>query len=77
MEADLGKAVRAIREEKAENVLLQFPEGLKPKALRFKDKIEEETGCQVFIWAGTCYGACDIPNVDVDILIQVGHTPLR
>lgn len=77
MEVELEKGIERIREKNAETVLLQVPEGLKPKALSWVDEIEEETDAEVFIWAGTCYGACDIPKVDVDLLIQVGHTPLE
>lgn len=40
-------------------ILLQFPEGLKQKALKLAEKYEKE-GHEVFLSASPCYGACDL-----------------
>lgn len=64
---------RIIEEEKPKTVLLQLPDGLKPYAKRIVDAID---GVEVFIWAGSNYGACDIPQVEVDLVINVGHAPI-
>lgn len=74
---DIDKAIDKIKDTGADEVLLQLPEGLKPMAMNLADEIERKTDARIFIWAGTCYGACDIPNVDVDLLIHIGHTPLE
>ena len=71
---ELNKAINKIKEKKATTVLIQLPDGLKPKAKEIADKIKEQTKAKVIIWAGSCFGACDIPNVDVDLLIQWGHS---
>ncbi len=72
---ELEKAVAQIKKVKAKKVLIQLPEGLKPEALRITDTIEEKTGSSVHIWAGTCFGGCDIPNVKgYNLLIQWGHS---
>ena len=72
---ELEKAVKEIKKQKAKSVLIQLPEGLKPKAKEIADKIETETKAKVSIWLGTCFGACDTPNVkDIDLLIQWGHS---
>ena len=66
----LSKEIKEIiRKEKPKTVLLQAPSGLKKYLLDLSKEIDSE----VYIWGGTCFGACDIPNVKVDLLIQIGH----
>ena len=75
---ELNKAVKEIKNKKAKTVLIQLPDGLKPKAKEIADFIENNTNAKCFIWMGSCYGACDIPNVkDFDLLIQWGHSEFR
>lgn len=71
---EIEKVIRTIKKEKAKIVCLQLPEGLKPEALRLVDIIEAKTSAKCLIWLGSCYGACDLPPVDVDLIIQFGHT---
>jgi diphthamide biosynthesis enzyme Dph1/Dph2-like protein len=77
MEIDLEieKAVEASK--RARIVCIQLPDGLKPKALEIHDAISKGTKAEVLIWAGSCYGACDTPELTglgVDLLIQWGHS---
>jgi diphthamide biosynthesis enzyme Dph1/Dph2-like protein len=75
---DLEQAKERIRKSKGKRVLIQLPEGLKTKAQMIVDALEKETGADVHIWAGTCFGACDIPPVqDYDLLIQWGHSEFK
>ncbi len=58
-------------------ILLQFPEGLKQKAMEHA-KILEEQGNEVFISASPTYGACDLAldemrNIKADKLVHFGH----
>ncbi|HUY70473.1 MAG TPA: diphthamide biosynthesis enzyme Dph2 [Candidatus Baltobacteraceae bacterium] len=58
-------------------VLLQFPEGLKQKALEHAERLEAE-GNEVFISASPTFGACDLAldeakNIKADKLIHFGH----
>ncbi|MEM2121937.1 MAG: diphthamide synthesis protein [Candidatus Woesearchaeota archaeon] len=74
---ELDKVIKEIKRTKAKNILIQLPDGLKPKAEEIQDFIEEKTNkrVKVFIWAGSCFGACDIPQVnEIDLLIQWGHS---
>ena len=71
---ELNKAIQEIKKQKAKSVCIQLPDGLKPKAKEIADKIKEQTNAKVIIWLGSCFGACDIPNVNVDLLIQWGHS---
>jgi len=74
---ELDRAVAKIKKEKAKTVCIQLPEGLKPKAKEIVDKLEKETNAKILIWIGSCFGACDVPKLDVDLLIQWGHSEWR
>ena len=72
---ELEKAIAKIKETNAKTVCIQLPEGLKPKAIEIADYLKKHTDAEIFIWADTCFGACDIPNLkDIDLLIQWGHS---
>lgn len=78
---ELDEAVKAIKKNSPKNVLLHLPDGIKPKAKEITDVLKKETGANIFIWAGSCYGACDLPieskNIGVDFIIHFGHTKWR
>ncbi|MEA3378483.1 MAG: diphthamide synthesis protein [Nanoarchaeota archaeon] len=71
---ELSKVVKKINGMKAKTVCLQMPDGLKPEASKAADFLESETSAEIFIWADTCFGACDIPVLDVDLLVHFGHS---
>ncbi|MFH0808712.1 MAG: diphthamide synthesis protein [archaeon] len=54
-------------------VLLQLPDGLKTWGPLLVDYIFEKTGVEVRIWLGDCFGACDLPDSDCDLVVQFGH----
>src|SRR5271167_1445580 len=58
-------------------LLVQFPEGLKQKALEHAKALEKE-GNEVFISASPTFGACDLAldeakNIKADKLVHFGH----
>ena len=58
-------------------IILQFPEGLKAKALEEAAKLEKE-GHEVFVSCSPCYGACDLcleeaRLVKADRIMHFGH----
>jgi 2-(3-amino-3-carboxypropyl)histidine synthase len=58
-------------------ILLQFPEGLKDKALEHASRLEKE-GNEVFISASPTFGACDLAldearMIKADKLVHFGH----
>ncbi|MCX8198260.1 MAG: diphthamide biosynthesis enzyme Dph2 [Candidatus Micrarchaeota archaeon] len=58
-------------------IMLQFPEGLKQKALEEAEKLERE-GHEVFVSCSPCYGACDIcldeaRAVGAEKIMHFGH----
>lgn len=70
---ELDKAVEEIKKTDAKTVCIQLPDGLKPEAQKITDFLEKNTKAEITIWLGSCFGACDTPNIDVDLLIQWGH----
>ncbi|OVE74881.1 hypothetical protein BVX95_00955 [archaeon D22] len=75
---ELNIAKELIIKENAKNVLIQLPDGLKPKSKDISDYLSKETNASIIIWAGTCFGACDYPyyvkDAGVDLLIAWGHS---
>ena len=76
---ELEKVIKKIKKQKAKLVLLQFPDGLKPYSTVIAQYLEGKTNAECIIWAGTCYGACDLPlgteRLGIDLIIQFGHSP--
>jgi len=73
---ELDKIVSKVNKEKVKKVLIQLPDGLKPAATEIVDYLEEATkqqGVEFGIWAGSCFGACDVPETDADLVVQFGH----
>lgn len=71
---ELSRTLELIKKENAKRVVIQLPAGLKPRAEEIVSVLEKE-GVEVFIWLGSCFGACDIPQglKGVDLMIQYGH----
>lgn len=70
---ELSRIIFEIKKQRAEKVLLQLPDRLKPWGLTISDYLEEKTNAKISIWLGSCFGACDLPESDVDLVIQFGH----
>lgn len=77
-ELEIERIVETIKKEKANKILLQFPEGMKPFSLTISDFISEKANCECFIWLDSCFGACDVPieveRLGIDLIIQFGHS---
>jgi 2-(3-amino-3-carboxypropyl)histidine synthase len=71
---EIDRVIEHINKKKVKTVCIQLPDGLKPKAKKIVDTIESKTKAKCQIWAGSCFGACDIPKVKADLLIQWGHS---
>jgi len=75
---EFKRVVDKINKEKAKLVCIQLADGLKPKVKLIQNEIQSKTNAKVIIWAGSCFGACDIPleieKLGVDLLIQFGHS---
>lgn len=76
---ELEKLFLAIKESRAKTVLVQLPDGLKPKTKLIQEEVKKKfPAVKLTFWAGSCYGACDVPNVkEFDLLVQFGHSEWR
>ena len=74
---DLEKVVEEIKKQKAKQILIQLPDGIKHRSDEVADFIEKNTDTKAFIWLGSCFGACDLPLntsfINIDLIIQWGH----
>lgn len=81
LKEDLTKLENTIKKLKPTSILLQFPDGLKPYSTEIADIVKDictkhlKKPCLVRIWLGSCFGACDIPKSEADLLVQFGHAP--
>jgi len=76
---EIDELIQKLHSTKYAKILLQLPDGLKPKAELIKKELETKTNCQIFIWAGSNFGACDVPleidKLNFDAIIHFGHSP--
>ncbi len=72
----LDEVIQAIRERGARTVGLQYPEGLRMRAVEVAKELERATGAQVMISTSPSFGACDVPRMPVDLVVHVGHAPM-
>jgi len=76
---EVDRMVDEIKKNDSKLVLLHLPDGLKPKAEMLQRIIIEKTNAKVLIWAGSNFGACDLPidsaRAGVDLIIHFGHSP--
>lgn len=74
---ETSRVVSTISQRGCKTVLLQFPEGLKRRAADVADEISRNApSCQIIISGEPCYGACDVPNTDADLIVNFGHLPI-
>lgn len=76
--SSVEELVGRVEQENPEKVLLQVPEGLKPKLQEVQSKLEER-GIESVGSLEPCYGACDIKDLEAeqlgcDLLVHVGHS---
>lgn len=74
----IDQAVRMLRDINARKVLLQVPDGLKPRVFEFFEKFSGEFN--VVISGEPFYGACDTGNFTlrsgIDCIVQFGHSTI-
>ena len=77
-EMELDRVLEIIQKEQPKRVCIQLPDGLKPRVKEIKQFLKDKTDAIIFFWAGSCYGACDLPyevqQLRVDLIIQFGHS---
>lgn len=71
---EIERILKEIEKVKAKTGCLQFPDGLKPFAESILKELETKSKAKIFLWGESNFGSCDIPKIDVDLLIHFGHT---
>lgn len=70
---ELERVSEGIRKRQAKRVLVQLPEGLKPRAREVLDSIRA-AGAEPVLSGDPCYGACDIQSLpEADLTVHFGH----
>src|SRR3990172_3245244 len=72
----MDRLLESIRGREAKVVGLQYPVGLRTRAVDFAREIESRSGVRVLISAEPSFGACDIAEMPVDLTVHLGHAPM-
>lgn len=73
---ELERLIGVVRGRNARTVGLQFPVGLRTKAVELAQEIEAKTGVTCIVSADPSFGACDIAEMPVDLIVHLGHAPM-
>lgn len=73
---EMARLLETIRRRGARTVGLQFPVGLRPRAVALAADLEARAGVTCLIAADPSFGACDVPDMPVDLVVHLGHAPM-
>ena len=73
---ETDRLLEVIRGRNAKTVGLQFPVGLRTKAVELAQEIEAQAGVLVLVSADPSFGACDVADMPVDLVVHLGHAPM-
>jgi 2-(3-amino-3-carboxypropyl)histidine synthase len=74
---EIPRVVSTIRQRECESVILQFPEGLKRRAMDVTAEISKNLPeCYIVVSGEPCFGACDVPQSEADLIVNFGHLPI-
>jgi len=70
------RLLEVIQGRNAKTVGLQFPVGLRTKAVELAQEIEAKAGITCLVSADPSFGACDVAEMPVDLIVHLGHAPM-
>jgi 2-(3-amino-3-carboxypropyl)histidine synthase len=73
---ETDRLLEVIRGRNAKTVGLQFPVGLRTKAVDLAGEIEDKAGVTCLVSADPSFGACDVTDMPVDLIVHLGHAPM-
>src|SRR3989304_4376824 len=73
---ETDRLVEIVRGGNAKTVGLQFPVGLRTRAVELAQEIEAKAGVTCIVSADPSFGACDVAEMPVDLTLHPGHAPL-
>src|SRR5207249_7482854 len=74
--AGIDRLLQVIQGRNAKTVGLQFPVGLRTKAVELAQEIEAKAGVACIVSADPSFGACDVADMPVDLIVHLGHAPM-
>src|SRR3989449_4891772 len=74
--AETERLLEVIRGRNAKTVGLQFPVGRRPKAVELARAREAQAGVTCLVSADPSFGACDVPEMPVALIVPRGHAPM-
>ena len=73
---EIDRLLEVIRGRNAKTVGLQFPVGLRTTAVDLARDIETKAGVTCLVSADPSFGACDVAEMPVDLIVHLGHAPM-
>lgn len=73
---EMDRLLEVVRSRNAKTVGLQFPVGLRTKAVELAQALEAEAGVTCLVSADPSFGACDVAEMPVDLIVHLGHAPM-
>src|SRR3989449_2653265 len=73
---ETDRLLEVIRGRNAKTVGLQFPVGLRTKAVELAQEIEAKAGATCLGPADPSFGAGDVADMPVDLIVHLGHAPM-
>jgi 2-(3-amino-3-carboxypropyl)histidine synthase len=73
---DTDRLLDVIRGRNSKTVGLQFPVGLRTKAVELAQELEAKAGVTCLVSADPSFGACDVADMPVDLIVHLGHAPM-
>lgn len=76
MMGELERLLETIERRGAKTVGLQFPVGLRPRAVELAAELEKRGGVTCLIGADPSFGACDVSDMPADLIVHLAHAPM-
>ena len=73
---ETDRLLEVIRGRNAKTVGLQFPVGLRTKAVELAQEFEAKAGVTCIVSGDPSFGACDVADMPVDLIVHLGHAPM-
>src|SRR5213594_3416846 len=73
---EIDRLLEVVRGRGAKTIGLQFPVGLRTKAVELARELEANAGVTVLVSADPSFGACDVADMPVDLIVHLGHAPM-
>src|SRR5437899_11609199 len=73
---EIGRLLDVIRGRNAKTVGLQFPVGLRTAAVDLARALETKAGVTCLVSADPSFGACDVAEMPVDLIVHLAHAPI-